>query len=440
ELSNRDLTVEIIALNRRLNDNSAKSEEIQLNLNHLLIVMAAALVFIMQAGFCMVEMGFSQAKNAINIAMKNILDFSVATTAYLFVGFALMFGHSAGGWFGQDAFWLSRYPADSELWSFWLFQSVFVATAATIASGAMAERTKFLGYLVYTLLLSAFLYPIFGHWAWGSSAAAFAEDFGGSAGWLEGLGFHDFAGSAVVHGIGGAAALAGIMILGPRKGRFTRDGTPRLIPGHNIPLASLGTLLLWFGWFGFNAGSSLTAGADLGRICVNTSIAASIGVLVAMGTFWKIEGRPDVGIALNGALAGLVSITAGADVVTPASAVLIGGIGGILASVGFFFLQKCRLDDVVGAVPVHLFGGVWGTLCVGIFHEDLAMFSGVWFKQILVQGLGVIMLVGGAFIAAYGIFKIIDHTVGLRASDEEQEEGLDFAEHSSNAYPDFQTH
>ncbi|MEM7386609.1 MAG: ammonium transporter, partial [Verrucomicrobiota bacterium] len=414
------------------------SDQVQSNLNGLWMIVAAAMVFVMQAGFCLVETGMSRAKNSINIAMKNILDFAFASAGFLFVGFAVMFGSSSGGWLGES-FWLSSFGGDSPIWSFWMFQVVFVATAATIASGAMAERTRFVGYIFYTLLLSCFLYPVLGHWVWGSGAGGFEAGFGGKPGWLESLGFHDFAGSTVVHAVGGAAALAGIIVLGPRVGKFAKDGTPRMIPGHNMPLALLGTLLLWFGWYGFNAGSALIADASLGRICANTTIAGAFGSAFAMAFFWALQGRPDVGLALNGALSGLVAITAGCDVVTPAWAAVIGAIGGILSTVGHIAMEKVQLDDVVGAVPVHLFNGVWGTLAVAIFHEELAFFSAEWFGALKIQAIGTFVISGCAFIMAFIFFKIIDSTVGLRATDQEQEMGLDFSEHAANAYADFKT-
>jgi len=246
------------------------------------------------------------------------------------------------------------------------------------------------------------------------------------------LGFADFAGSTVVHGIGGAAALAGVIVVGARVGRFAPDGTPRLFAAHNVPLAALGMFILWFGWFGFNAGSTLAAGADIGRIAANTTVAASAGAFAAMCFVWRIEGRPDVLATLNGALGGLVAVTACCDVVTPASAVLLGGVAGVITVYGTVFLEKMRLDDVVGAVPVHLFCGIWGTLCVAIFNE-----AGFRIGSVGIQALGAFAITGVAFVASLGTFKALDMIFHMRATPEEQEDGLDFSEHSTNAYPDF---
>jgi Amt family ammonium transporter len=407
-------------------------ESLQANINFVWIVTAAALVFFMQAGFCMVELGFTRAKNAINICMKNFLDFSVGSLVFLFVGFALMFGSSVSGWFGSGPFWLSSTPGDSPLWVFWFFQLVFAGTAATILSGAMAERTKFVGYLVFTIIMTGLIYPILGHWAWGSFAGGFG--YGGQPGWLEAMGFADFAGSTVVHGIGGAAALAGILVIGPRVGRFRADGSPNLITGHNMPLATLGTFILWFGWYGFNAGSTLLGDAGIGRVAVNTTLSPAAGALAAMFTMWILQGRPDLGMTLNGGLGGLVGITANCNLVEPASAVVIGLVSGLIATFGAVLLERLKVDDAVGAVPVHLFCGWWGTLCVALFNE-----AGFSPKQLGVQALGTVAITVSCFIVAYISFQIIDKVMGLRASEDEQDLGLDFTEHSGAAYPDFIT-
>lgn len=407
-------------------------EAVQSNANYVWMILAGALVFVMQAGFAMVELGFSRAKNSINIIMKNFLDFSISVIVFLFLGFGLMFGASAGGWIGTSGFWLSAQPGDAPVWCFWFFQAVFAGTACTIVSGAMAERTKFIGYLVYAGLLTAIIYPLGGHWAWGSFAGGFGV--GGDKGWLEALGFVDFAGSTVVHGVGGACALAGILVVGPRHGRFGKDGAPRLIAGHNIPLAALGVFLLWFGWFGFNAGSTLVANASIGRIAVNTTIAPAAGALAAMISMWFVQGRPDVGITLNGALGGLVGITACCSVLTPAAALIVGIVAGILTTVATIALERLQLDDAVGAVPVHLVNGWWGTLSVALFHE-----AGFDPKLLGVQALGTFSITAAAFVLCYAIFKTVDLLIGLRASETEQIDGLDFSEHAANAYPDFQT-
>lgn len=398
------------------------------------VLLCAALVFLMQAGFCLLELGAVRAKNCLNVVMKNVADFCVSTISFLLIGFSLMFGTTIAGWVGGDIAWLSDFGGESRIWIFWLFQAVFAATAATIVSGAMAERTKFVGYIAYTIIISGLIYPVLGHWAWGSFAGGLEEGFGGGEGWLEAMGFVDFAGSTVVHGVGGACALAGIIVLGARTGRFTKDGTPRLISGHNVPLAALGTLILTFGWFGFNCGSNLAVGASLGRIGVNTMVAASTGGLLATLVFWFRDGRPSPTRMLNGVLGGLVAITASCHVVTPVSALMIGAVAGIISSLGEDALISLKLDDVVGAVPVHLFNGIWGTLCVAIFNQD-----GFKVSDLGIQALGTFAICGSAFVISLLCFLAIKFTIGLRATKEEEEDGLDFSEHSSNAYPDFTT-
>jgi len=410
----------------------ADIDTVQVNVNTLWMVATAALVFIMQAGFAMVELGFSRAKNSINIIMKNFLDFSISVIVFLFLGFGLMFGTTWGGWIGTDSFWLSNHAADDQLWAFWFFQAVFAGTACTIVSGAMAERTKFVGYLIYAGLLAAFVYPIGGHWAWGSFGGGFGV--GGEKGWLEAMGFVDFAGSTVVHGCGGACALAGILVVGARHGRFAKDGTPRLIAGHNIPLAALGVFILWFGWFGFNAGSTLVANGTIGRIAVNTTIAPAAAALSAMVSMWFVQGRPDVGITLNGSLGGLVGVTACCANISPASAFVVGLIAGIITTVATIALERLKIDDAVGAVPVHLANGWWGTLSVALFNMD-----GFDAHKLGVQALGTFSITLTSFLICFGIFKTVDLAIGLRATENEQIDGLDFSEHSANAYPDFQT-
>ncbi|WP_395753477.1 ammonium transporter [Prosthecobacter sp.] len=407
-------------------------ETVQMNLNYVWMIAAGALVFVMQAGFAMVELGFARAKNSINIIMKNFLDFCISAIVFLFVGFGLMFGKSAGGWIGSDSFWISNHAADDKMWAFWFFQVVFAGTACTIVSGAMAERTKFVGYLIYAGLLAGIVYPLGGHWAWGSFGGAFGV--GGEKGWLEAMGFVDFAGSTVVHGCGGACALAGILVVGARHGRFAKDGTPRLIAGHNIPLAALGVFILWFGWFGFNAGSTLIGNASIGRIAVNTTIAPAAAALSAMVSMWFVQGRPDVGITLNGSLGGAVGVTACCANISPASAFIVGLIAGIITTVATIALERMQIDDAVGAVPVHLCNGWWGTLSVALFNMD-----GFDAHKLGVQALGTFSVTLSAFVICFVIFKLVDKLVGLRATDNEQIDGLDFAEHAANAYPDFQT-
>ncbi len=312
--------------------NKAAIDLVQTHANYLWTLVAAALVFFMQAGFAMVEAGFTRAKNSINIMMKNLMDFSIGSIAFWAIGFGLMFGATSTGWFGTTGFFLSDFTPDGDPWvlAFWMFQVVFAATAATIVSGAMAERTKFTGYILYSIVVSGLIYPVFGSWAWGSL-------FNGS-GWLEGFGFIDFAGSTVVHSVGGWAALAGAIVLGPRLGKYTKDGKIKPIMGHNIPLAALGVFILWLGWFGFNPGSTTTADTSIAMIFVNTNLAAAAGAVLAMIVSWAKFGKPEVGMSLNGALAGLVGITAGCANVSPSSAIIIGAVAGVIVvfSVMFF--------------------------------------------------------------------------------------------------------
>ena len=345
-----------------LESNRNAIELVQTHADYVWTLVAAVLVFFMQAGFAMVEAGFTRAKNAVNIMMKNLMDFSIGSLGYWAIGFGLMFGVSASGWFGTTGFFLGDFTPDGDPWvlAFWMFQVVFAATAATIVSGAMAERTKFSGYLVYSIVISALIYPIFGSWAWGSLYKG--------GGWLEGLGFIDFAGSTVVHSVGGWAALAGAIVLGPRMGKYTRDGGIRPILGHNMPMAALGVFILWVGWFGFNPGSTTAASKDIAMIFVNTNLAAAAGAVLAMTTSWIKFGKPEVGMSLNGALAGLVAITSPCATVSPLSSVVIGAVAGVLVVLSVLFFDKIKIDDPVGAISVHGVNGAWGTLAAGIFN------------------------------------------------------------------------
>ena len=400
---------------------------VQTHADYVWTLVAAALVFFMQAGFAMVEAGFTRAKNAINIMMKNLMDFSMGSLAFWAIGFGLMFGASKG-WIGTSGFFLSDFKVGGDPWvlAFWMFQVVFAATAATIVSGAMAERTKFSGYMVYSAFICAVIYPIFGSWAWGGL-------FNGG-GWLEKLGFIDFAGSTVVHSVGGWCALAGAIVLGPRIGKFTKDGKVRPILGHNLPLAALGVFILWLGWFGFNPGSTTAATTDIAMIFVNTNLAAAAGAVLAMFTSWIKIGKPDIGMSLNGALAGLVAITAPCANVTPLSAVIIGAIAGIIVVMSVLFFDKIKVDDPVGAISVHGVNGAWGTLAAGLFN-----IGGTSGKIIGVQILGIVACFVWTFCTAFILFKVIDKTIGLRVSADEEREGLDYSEHGGNAYPDFET-
>ena len=334
------------------------------------VAICCALVFIMQAGFCLLEMGFSRSKNTINIVMKNILDFAAGTIGFFALGFSLMFGASQAGWIGWESFAFSSDlgGTNSPVWLFMLFQVMFATAAVTISSGAMAERTFFPGYLTYAFFACLLIYPFLGHWVWGGASAPFG--FGSGEGWMAKMGFKDFAGSTVVHSVGGAFALAGIIVVGPRRGRFAADGTPRIFPGHNAPLAALGSFLLIFGWFGFNMGSNLTSGPELGLIGVATVLAAASGILGALLTHWVRSGWADMEVSLNGALGGLVSITAGCAYVEPWTALIIGFLAGIITAIGGDLILKLRLDDSVGAIPVHLFCGIWGTIAVSIFDRE----------------------------------------------------------------------
>lgn len=394
--------------------------------NTLWTCLAAFLVFFMQAGFAAVECGFTRAKNACNIIMKNLMDFSIGSLTFWLVGFGLMFGATSTGLFGTTNFFYDA-GGDNFGWAFLLFQTVFCATAATIVSGAMAERTKFSSYLIYTVGITLFVYPIFGSWAWGSLLDG--------NGWLEGRGFLDFAGSTVVHSVGGWAALAGAIVLGARLGKY--DGkkiTP--IPGHNIPLAALGVFILWLGWFGFNPGSTTAVGGgSFAYIAVTTNLSAAAGALGAMICSWILFKKPDPSFTLNGALAGLVAITAGCDVIPVHFAALTGLLAGLIVVVSCVFFDKIRIDDPVGAISVHGVCGAWGTLAVGLFATDVGLFTGGGAGQLGIQALGVAAAFLWAFPVSFGIFYALDRTVGLRASAEEELEGLDLTEHGIYAYP-----
>ena len=406
-------------------------EELQTNINIVWTCIAAFLVFFMQPGFAMVECGFTRAKNAVNILMKNLMDFSIGSIAFLLVGFGLMFGKS-NGLFGTTLFAMGGVePGADWNWTFLIFQTVFAATAATIVSGAMAERTRFVGYLIYSFFISLFIYPVFGSWAWGGLL-----DGGG---WLENLGFLDFAGSSVVHSVGGFLALAGAIVLGPRIGKYGPDRKPKAILGHNIPLAALGVFILWFGWFGFNPGSTTVGDGSIGYIAVTTNLSAAAAAIVAMIVSWIVMKKPDASMALNGALAGLVSITAPCDGVTPMGAILIGIVGGVLVVFSVMFIDRVlKVDDPVGAVSVHGVCGVWGTLATGLFNMESGLFYGGGLKQLGVQALGA----GAAFVWAFGLglilFYAISKTIGLRVAPEEELKGLDIGEHGMEAYSGFQ--
>jgi Amt family ammonium transporter len=401
------------------------------------LFLGASLVFIMQAGFAMVETGLTRAKNATNIVMKNLMDFCIGAVAYWAVGWGLMYGQDAlGGLIGTSEFFKGTLnEGDFIFYRDWFFQVVFAATAATIVSGAMAERTQFKSYLIYTFFISLFIYPMSGHWIWGG-------------GWLAERGFHDFAGSTVVHSVGGWAALMGAIVLGPRIGKYSKapDGsvTVKAFPGHNIPLAMLGIFLLWFGWYGFNGASTLS-GTDLSiaRVCVTTTLAASAGTIAALFTSWIWFKKPDASMSMNGALAGLVAITAPCGVVSPAASVVIGLIGGILVVLAVEFIDKVlKIDDPVGASSVHLVCGIWGTIAVGIWGNvegvAVGVLHGGGFTQLGVQLLGVVCVGAWAAGTSLILFLIIKAITGLRVSAKEELVGLDITEHKAEAYTGFQ--
>lgn len=399
-------------------------------------LIAAALVFFMQAGFAMVETGFTRAKNAGNIIMKNLMDFSIGTPLYWLIGFGIMFGTQSAVFGGIDLFTQGDYtavlPQGVSFFTYFIFQTVFCATSATIVSGAMAERTKFSSYCVYSAVISLVIYPVSGHWIWGG-------------GWLAQLGFHDFAGSTAVHMVGGIAALIGAAILGPRIGKYGKDGKPRAIPGHSITLGALGVFILWFCWFGFNGGStvSMTNGnAELaGKVFFNTNLAAAVATVSVMIITWIRYKKPDVSMTLNGSLAGLVAITAGCDAVNPWAAACIGLFAGFAVVFGVEFVdKKLKIDDPVGAVGVHCINGALGTILTGFFASneflETAGMSRVNF--IGVQFLGVLSTAAWVTITMTAVFFAIKKTIGLRVSREEEISGLDLPEHGLvSAYADF---
>ena len=412
-------------------DDAMTIDAIASSMDMIWLTLAAALVFFMQAGFAMVEIGLTRPKNAGNIIMKNLMDFSGGAIIFWVVGWALMYGNAYGG-FGSNTFLMSDDPS---VLRDWIFQVVFAATAATIVSGAMAERTKFNAYLIYSVVISGIIYPIFGSFTWGG-------------GFLAEMGFHDFAGSTIVHSVGGWAALMGAIILGPRIGKYIKkDGKieVKAIPGHNLPLAALGVFILWFGWFGFNCGSTLS-GTDMSiaHVAITTTLAASAGAIAAMFTMWISAGKPDVSMSLNGALAGLVGITAGTWAVTPGASIIIGLIAGIIVVLSVNFIDKVlHIDDPVGAISVHGVCGAFGTLAVGLFANRpddglVGLFYGGGFGLLGVQALGVITAFFWVTITAGALFLIIKYTMGLRVKEHEEIKGLDMEEHGSESYPGFQ--
>ena len=395
-------------------------------------LVAAFMVFFMQAGFALCEAGLTRAKNTGNILMKNMMDFCIGTPCYWIVGFGIMFGGTGALIGGFDPFIRGSYDFGSlPLWVYVVFQTVFCATAATIVSGSMAERTKFSAYCVYSAAISLIVYPISGHWIWGG-------------GWLSQLGFHDFAGSTAVHFVGGLTACLGAWMLGPRIGKYGKDGKARAIPGHNLTAMALGVFILWFCWFGFNGGSTVSMTGDdtmvsAGLICFNTNLAAALATCAALITTWVRYGKPDVSLTFNGALAGLVAITAGCDMVDPYGAAIIGIVAGVLCVFSVeFFDNIAKIDDPVGAVSVHCANGAWGTIATGLFSTSKGLFYGHGFTFFGTQVLGLLSVAVWVLVAMFIIFTLIKKTIGLRVSEKEEIDGLDIHEHGlTSAYAGF---
>lgn len=399
------------------------------SLNTVWVLIAAALVFFMQAGFALVEAGFTRSKNTTNILFKNLMDYVIGTIVFWAIGFGLMFGTNNGFIGSFDLFSQNSYRTDMPDLAFLIFQTVFAATAATIVSGAMAERTKFNAYLIYSAVISLVIYPISGHWAWGG-------------GWLSQLStpFHDFAGSSVVHMVGGSASLVGAAILGPRIGKYGKNGEVKAIPGHSITLATLGVFVLWIGWFGFNPGSQLAAtgvtnAKAISLIFVTTNIAAAGGALSTMTYIWLKYKKPALSMTLNGALAGLVAVTAGCDAVSPGGALIIGILAGILVVLSVeFFDRVVKIDDPVGAISVHGVCGMFGTLMVGFFSTSQGIFYGQGAALLKSQAIGVAAIAGWAIVASLVLFFALKIFNGLRVEKRIEEEGLDTYEHGESAY------
>jgi Amt family ammonium transporter len=436
---------------------TAASSDLRIGIDTVWVLVAGMLVFFMNAGFALVESGLCRAKNTTNILAKNFIVFAISTISFWALGWGLMFGDGNGFMGLSGLLFVSgadNSPALGEayaamnpvygainwtpvpLWAKFFFQLVFAGTAATIVSGAVAERIKFGSFVVFSFVLVAFMYPITGHWIWGG-------------GLLGANNFRDFAGSTVVHSVGGWAALAGILVLGPRLGKYGKEGRVNPIPGHSMTSAALGVLILWLGWFGFNPGSTMAAmnGSAIAHILVNTNLAAATGALGAMATAWIVLGKPDLSMILNGCLAGLVAITAPCAFVTLPAGALIGLIGGVLVVLAVVGFDKVKVDDPVGALSVHLVNGVWGTLALGIFYDSdvatniAALATGLSpMAQLMVQLRGVVYVGAFTFVASFAVWYAIKLVLGVRVSAEEEFEGLDVGEHGMSAYPDFATH
>jgi Amt family ammonium transporter len=423
--------------------------ELRVGLDTLWVVLASVLVIFMNAGFAMLETGFCRRKNAVNLLSKNLIVFAVSTIAFWVVGFGLMFG-DGNGFIGLQGFLLSgadNSPATGEAYegvysalswtgvplaAKFLFQVAFAGTAATIVSGAVAERIKFIDFVLFSFLLVAIAYPLIGHWIWGG-------------GWLQQAGFQDFAGSTVVHSVGGWCALTGAIILGPRLGKYQEDGSIIPLPGHNLSLATLGCFILWIGWFGFNPGSTMAVGENIAYIAVVTNLSAAAGAITATITSWILAGKPDLSLSINGILSGLVAITAGCSMVSYSSAVTIGALAGILVVFAVYLSDSLKIDDPVGAVSVHLVNGIWGTIAVGLFADaditknpDIAgLFSSGSLHLLGIQLLGIVSVGAIMIILSVLFWNLLKVTLGLRVSEEEEYLGLDIGEHGMEAYNGF---
>lgn len=425
--------------------------ETKVVLDTLWVLLAAMLVFFMNLGFAMVESGFARAKNAVNILSKNFIVFAVSSLGYLLLGWGLMWGDGNGFIGLKGLFFVSgadNSPAIGDayqgvysaiswtgipLWAKFFFQLVFCGTAATIVSGAVAERIKYISFIVFSFALTLLVYPIVGHWIWGG-------------GFLQQMGMWDFAGSTVVHSVGGWAALAGILVLGPRYGKYTKDGKIQPIPGHNLSLATIGAFVLWLGWFGFNPGSTMAADPGaISHILVTTNTSAIVATLTSTITAWLLIGKPDLGMSINGCLAGLVGITAGCAFVSVGSSIIIGAISGIIVVLSVMFFDKAKIDDPVGALSVHLVNGIFGTLAIGLFAQDgiagvatgNGLFFGGGFELLGKQLIGILAAAAFVFPASLLIWYAIKKTIGLRVSLHEEIQGLDIFEHGNSAYPEF---
>lgn len=425
--------------------------DLKVTIDTLWVVLAAMLVFFMNLGFACVETGFARAKNAVNILSKNLIVFAVSSLGFMLLGFGLMFGDGNGFIGTSGLFMLSgadNSPAVNEAYegvysalswtgipffSKFFFQLAFCGTAATIVSGAVAERIKYVSFIVFSFVLTLLIYPVVGHWIWGG-------------GFLAELGFFDFAGDTVVHSVGGWAALAGVMVLGPRVGKYTKDGKINPIPGHNMSLAVIGLFILWLGWFGFNPGSTMEANPSaIAHIMMTTNTAAIVAVLTSTITSWIVIGKPDLGMTINGCLAGLVAITGGCAFVSVTSAIIIGAISGVIVVIAVIMFDRLKQDDPVGAISVHLINGVFGTIAVGLFAEDgiagistgNGLFFGGGFKLLGAQLIGILAVGGFTFVASALVWLAIKKTIGLRVSVREELEGLDIHEHGNQAYPEF---